>query len=136
MQDFLAFRRIDLVDFLHDLHRFGGTVSLLPGVDFNLGFDSMFGKKLLRFDTGISATAMVAPVEFFHFGIFFVEIGFDWVGMPTNKFESRLEKACLANFSGDNLVSQDCVFDSLLDFQNFGRFRATYPVQRQFHGRY
>lgn len=39
-------------------------------IDFGFGFNPGIGKKLLRFGAGLSATTVVAPVNFFSHDLF------------------------------------------------------------------
>jgi hypothetical protein len=51
---------------LQKLDRVGFLMNFFFGVNFNLGFNACCCKKLLRFNTSLSATSVVAPIDFCH----------------------------------------------------------------------
>lgn len=65
--DFLAFSRKQLASRPEQLFGFLELMRFLLGVDFGFCLYFVLCKKLLRFSTGFSARAMIAPVDFRHF---------------------------------------------------------------------
>lgn len=66
LNNFLALGRIQSIRSGQKLFSFFELVGFLFGVGFGLGLNAILRKKLLRFYTGLSAGAMVAPVDVFH----------------------------------------------------------------------
>jgi len=62
----LAFGDQQVIDQLQDFDRISFLMRFLFRVDFSFGFDIGGRKKLLRFNTSLSAFTVVAPIECWH----------------------------------------------------------------------
>ena len=56
-----------MIDLLEDLDRISFLMRFFLRVDYGFGFDIGGRKILLRFDTGLSASTVVAPIEICHY---------------------------------------------------------------------
>lgn len=88
LDNILALGRVQTIRSGQKLFSFFELVGFLFGIGFGLGLNAFLCKKLLRFYTGLSAGAMVAPVDVFH-----CTAPEDWVEKADYLFASLASKA-------------------------------------------